>query len=45
MGETLYKKISFINIICKLYEYKLITKNIKVSITDNDLVAFINKNN
>ena len=26
-------------------KYKLITKNIKVSISDNDLVAFIDKNN
>ena len=28
-----------------IMKYKLITKNIKVSISDNDLVAFIDKNN
>ena len=45
MGETGCGKTSLINTICELCDYTMITKNINASITDNDIVAFIVKNN
>ena len=45
MGETGCGKTSLVNTICELCEYKMITKNINASVTDNDIVAFIVKHN
>ena len=45
MGETGCGKTSLVNTICKLCDYQLLSKTINAGCTDNDIVAFIAKNN
>ena len=45
MGETGCGKTSLINTICDLCDFKLLKKTINAGCNDNDIVAFIGKNN
>ena len=45
MGETGCGKTSLVNTICDLCDYKLLSKTINAGCNDNDIVAFIAKNN
>ena len=45
MGETGCGKTSLVNTICDLCDYELLSKTINAGCTDNDIVAFIAKNN